>query len=181
MSDSNVDFESIAYNKQFGDKRYLPLIPNSAYGPNDNFNPESGHVLSSLMAKIHEAKVSNAETVVLWGTGSPRREFVHADDIASACLLLLQVDVSKLEFPINIGVGSDVSIKEMAEKISDIVGYSGNLRWDSSKPDGAHQKLLDSTRVRSIGWKPAVSFSDGLRQTYEWYVKSLEGHEEKVV
>lgn len=164
----------LAYNKQYGDKRFIPVIPNSAYGPNDNFNPKSGHVLSALMSRFHEAKASGAESVTLWGSGSPRREFVHADDIADACLYLLQQDVSALEFPLNIGVGSDISIKELAEAIVDIVGYKGRLEWDRSKPDGAPRKLLDSSRLRSFGWEPKTSFDDGLRNTYEWYRQQVQ-------
>ena len=162
----------LAYNKQYGDKRFIPVIPNSAYGPNDNFDPKSGHVLSALMSRFHAAKESGVEAVTLWGSGSPRREFVHADDIADACLHLLQQDVSALEFPLNIGVGSDISIKELAETIAGVVGYKGRLEWDRTKPDGAPRKLLDSTRLRSFGWEPRVSFSEGLRNTYEWYVKN---------
>lgn len=162
----------LAYNKQYGDKRFIPVIPNSAYGPNDNFDPKSGHVLSALMSRFHEAKESGIEAVTLWGSGSPRREFVHTDDIADACLHLLQQDVSALEFPLNIGVGSDISIKELAETIAGVVGYKGRLEWDRTKPDGAPRKLLDSARLRAFGWEPKVSFNEGLRNTYEWYVKN---------
>jgi GDP-L-fucose synthase len=159
----------LAYNKQHGDKRFIPVIPNSAYGPNDNFDSKSGHVLSSLMARFHAAKIAGLDFVTLWGSGSPRREFVHADDIAAACLHLLQNEVSSLEFPLNIGVGSDVSIRQLAEMIASIVGYHGRLEWDASKPDGAPRKLLDSSRLKSYGWKPSVQLHEGLRSTYEWY------------
>jgi GDP-L-fucose synthase len=164
----------LAYNKQYGDKCFIPVIPNSAYGPNDNFDPKSGHVLSALMSRFHEAKVSEADAVTLWGSGSPRREFVHADDIADACLHLLQRDVSALELPLNIGVGCDISIKELAETIAEVVGYQGRLDWDRTKPDGAPRKLLDSTRLRSFGWESKVSFNEGLRNTYEWYVRNAK-------
>lgn len=164
----------LAYNKQYGDKRFIPIIPNSAYGPNDNFNPKSGHVLSALMSRFHEAKVNKADAVALWGSGSPRREFVHADDIADACLHLLQQDVSALEFPLNIGVGSDISIKELAEMIATVVGYTGRLEWDLTKPDGAPRKLLDSSRLQSFGWKPKVIFTEGLSSTYEWYLRNVQ-------
>ena len=163
----------LAYNKQYGDKRFIPVIPNSAYGPNDNFNPKSGHVLSALMSRFHEAKVNGADAVTLWGSGSPRREFVHVDDIADACLHLLQQDVSALEFPLNIGVGSDISIKELAEMIATVVGYTGRLEWDLTKPDGAPRKLLDSSRLQSFGWKPKVIFTEGLSSTYEWYLRNI--------
>ena len=162
----------LAYNKQYGDKRFIPVIPNSAYGPNDNFDSKSGHVLSALMSRFHEAKTTGAAAVTLWGSGSPRREFVHADDIADACLHLLRQDVSALDFPLNIGVGSDISIRELAEKIAGVVGYKGRLEWDRSKPDGAPRKLLDSARLRASGWEPRISLDEGLRNTYEWYVRN---------
>lgn len=161
----------LAYNRQLGKTCFLPVIPNSAYGPNDNFDPQSGHVLSALMARFHEAKMSGAGNVTLWGSGSPHREFVHADDIADACLHLLQRDVSALEFPLNIGVGADISIRELAEKIASVVGYAGKLDWDTTKPDGAPRKLLDSARLRASGWSPAISFDAGLRNTYDWYLQ----------
>jgi GDP-L-fucose synthase len=164
----------LAYNKQYGDKRFIPVIPNSAYGPNDNFNPKSGHVLSALMSRFHEAKASGADAITLWGSGSPRREFVHADDIADACLYLLQQDVSTLEFPLNIGVGSDISIKDLAEMIATVVGYTGRLEWELTKPDGAPRKLLDSSRLQSFGWKPKVIFTEGLSSTYEWYLRNVK-------
>jgi GDP-L-fucose synthase len=164
----------LAYNKQYGDKRFIPVIPNSAYGPNDNFNPKSGHVLSALMSRFHEAKASGAEVVSLWGSGSPFREFVHADDIADACLHLLQQDVTTLDFPLNIGAGSDISIKTLAEKIAGVVGYEGRLEWDRTKPDGAPRKLLDSGRLRSSGWEPKTGFDEGLRDTYEWYLRNVQ-------
>jgi GDP-L-fucose synthase len=109
--------------------------------------------------------------VTLWGSGSPRREFIHADDIADACIRLLSQDVSALEFPVNIGVGEDISIKELAEAIAAIAGYAGRLDWDQSKPDGAPRKLLDSARLRSFGWQPKIGFAAGLRATYEWYTQ----------
>ena len=162
----------LAYNKQYGNKRFLPVIPNSAYGPNDNFDPKSGHVLSALIARFHEAKERNLTSVTLWGSGSPRREFVHADDIADACLHLLQQDVSALELPLNIGGGDDISIKALAETIAEVVGYKGRLDWDRTKPDGAPRKLLDSARLRAFGWLPKVDFAGGLRTTYEWYLRN---------
>lgn len=160
----------LAYNKQDHDTRFIPVIPNSAYGPHDNFDPKSGHVLSALMARFHQAKVSGAESVTLWGSGSPRREFIHADDIADACVHLLTQDNITLELPLNIGVGADVSIKELAELIAGVVGYKGRLEWDRTKPDGAPRKLLDSARIQSLGWKPSVGLAGGLSDTYHWYV-----------
>lgn len=160
----------LAYNQQYGEQRFIPVIPNSAYGPNDNFDPKSGHVLSSLIRRLYEARVTGAGSVMLWGSGTPRREFVHADDIADACVRLLSHDTTALELPINIGVGRDYSIKELAETVAAVVGYSGSIDWDTSKPDGAPRKLLDSSRMNSLGWKAATPFKDGLKNTYEWYL-----------
>lgn len=160
----------LAYNKQDHETRFIPVIPNSAYGPHDNFDPKSAHVLSALIARFHQAKVSGAESVLLWGSGLPRREFIHADDIADACVHLLRKDDLAVELPINIGMGQDVSIKELAELIAGIVGYRGKLQWDPTKPDGAPRKLLDSARIRSLGWKPRVAFAEGVAATYRWYV-----------
>jgi GDP-L-fucose synthase len=162
----------LSYNKQDRDTRFIPVIPNSVYGPYDNFDPKSGHVLSALMARFDEARVSGAESVTLWGSGSPRREFIHADDIADACAHLLTQDNATLEPPLNIGVGADVSIKELAELIAGVVGYKGRLEWDLTKPDGAPRKLLDSARIRSLGWKPKVGLAKGLSSTYQWYVSN---------
>lgn len=160
----------LAYNKQDQGTRFIPVIPNSAYGPHDNFDPKSGHVLSALMARFHQAKVSGAESVTLWGSGSPRREFIHADDIADACVHLLTQDAAAIELPLNVGVGADVSIKELAELVAGVVGYKGRLEWDLTKPDGAPRKLLDSARIQSLGWKPSVGLAAGLASTYQWYV-----------
>lgn len=170
----------LAYNRQDRDTRYIPVIPNSVYGPCDNFDPNSAHVLSSLMARFHQAKVSGAESVVLWGTGLPRREFVHADDVADACVHLLHQDELAVELPLNIGVGRDVSIKELAEMIAHVVGYRGRLEWDLTKPDGAPRKLLDSTRIRSLGWKPQIGLGQGLAETYRWYVRQVETETESM-
>jgi GDP-L-fucose synthase len=164
----------LAYNKQDHDTRFIPVIPNSAYGPCDNFDPKSAHVLSALLARLHAAKLTGAESVGLWGSGSPRREFVHADDIADACVHLLAEEDLTIEFPINIGIGQDVSIKELAELIASVVGYRGELNWDSTKPDGAPRKLLDSARIRSLGWKPSIGLREGLTETYRWYVEHLK-------
>jgi GDP-L-fucose synthase len=163
----------LAFNQQYGEKRFIPVIPNSAFGPNDNFHPESGHVLSALIRRFHEAKESKAPSITLWGSGKPRREFIHADDIADACLLLLEGETSQLQFPLNLGTGKDFSIRELAETIANIVGYLGKLEWDTSKPDGAPQKLLDSSRLLSFGWRPTVDFTSGLKSTYQWYLNSM--------
>lgn len=161
-----------AYNKQFGGQRYISVIPNSAYGPNDNFDPKSGHVLSVLINRFHEAKIRNAKSITLWGSGSPRREFVHSDDIADACLFILENE-SDINSPINIGVGEDFSIKELAESIATVTGFQGEILWDTSKPDGAPRKLLDSQRINGYGWKAKVKFNEGLKSTYEWYLANI--------
>jgi GDP-L-fucose synthase len=160
----------LAYNQQYGEQRFIPVIPNSAFGPNDNFDPRSGHVLSSLIRRFHEARQAGAKSVTLWGSGTPRREFIHTDDIADACIALLAGNTTTLELPLNLGTGSDLSIRELAETIARVIGYSGAIEWDTSKPDGAPRKLLDSSRLRAFGWKPMVNFEEGLKTTYQWYL-----------
>jgi len=160
----------LAYNAQYGAGRFVPVIPNSAFGPQDDFDPASGHVLSALIARFHAAKMSGAPSVTLWGTGTPRREFVYADDIADACLDLLDADLSAVELPLNLGSGDDFSIRELAERIATVVGYVGRIEWDTTKPDGAPRKLLDCARLRALGWRPRTSFDAALRATYAWYV-----------
>jgi len=163
----------LAYNQQYGEKRFIPVIPNSAFGPNDNFDPKSGHVLSALIRRFHEAKEAKESSVTLWGSGNPRREFIHADDIAEACLVLLRGDTSQLQFPLNLGTGKDFSIRELAENIASVVGYTGKLEWDTSKPDGAPRKLLDSSQLLTFGWRPSVDLAGGLKSTYQWYLDSM--------
>ena len=165
----------IAYNKQDGDNRFIPVIPNSVYGPNDNFNPNSGHVLSALIRRFHEAKQENAQKVTLWGTGTPRREFLHSDDLARACLHLLADNASLPDLPINIGTGSDVSIHELADLVRGVVGYDGGIDLDPSKPDGAPRKLLDSARMLGTGWAPQITLDEGLQKTYEWFLHKIDG------
>jgi len=162
----------LAYNKQYGEQRFIPVIPNSAFGPNDNFAPKSGHVLSSLIRRFHEAHQTGAESLTLWGSGTPRREFIHTNDIADACIALLTGNTSTLELPLNLGTGRDFSIRELAESIADVIGYSGTLEWDTSKPDGAPRKLLDSSRLRAFGWQPTVDFEEGVKDTYQWYLNN---------
>ena len=162
-----------AINRQNGSVSFIPVIPNSAYGPNDNFDLSSSHVLSALIRRFYEGKKHNKSSVTLWGTGSPRREFIYADDIVSACLMLVEASLDDEDLPINIGVGSDISIKELAEKIRHIVGYSGTIEWDTSKPDGAPTKLLDNSRIKSIGWKSQTDFDTGLESTCQWYLDNI--------
>lgn len=158
-----------AYNQQYGRRAFIPVIPNSAYGPNDDFNPQTGHVLSALISRFHEAKTAGRDTVTLWGTGTPRREFIHVSDIAGAVIRLLTLDDITMDLPINIGSGTDYAIRELAETIARAVGYTGSIAWDTDKPDGAPCKLLDCTRLRSTGWTPRIDLESGLRDTYDWY------------
>ncbi|MCP9447728.1 MAG: GDP-L-fucose synthase [Nitrospira sp.] len=159
----------LAYNRQDGIARFFPIIPNSTYGPHDNFDIESGHVLAALIARFHQAKQHCLSEVRLWGTGLPRREFIHADDVAEACLYLFQHDSDTLPLPLNVGVGYDVSIKDLAALVAEVVGYRGTICWDDSKPDGAPRKLLDSSKLRQLGWTPSIDLGEGIKKTYQWY------------
>ena len=155
-----------AYSREYG-ANFISVMPTNLYGPNDNFDLETSHVLAALLRKAHEAKTRKDRKLTVWGSGKPRREFLHVDDLASACLLLLEkYDSSEI---INVGWGEDISICELAELICDIVGFDGDLTWDASKPDGAPRKLLDITKLRTLGWKPSIPLRDGIARTYEWY------------
>jgi GDP-L-fucose synthase len=157
------------YRKQYG-RDWISAMPTNLYGIGDNFNPETSHVLPAMIRRFHEAKIQNLSEVTLWGTGSPRREFLHVDDLARACLHLLEVYHDGM--PINVGCGHDVTIKELAETVARIVGFEGKMNWDSSKPDGTPQKLLDTSRINALGWEPTVTLEDGIRNTYEWFTES---------
>jgi GDP-L-fucose synthase len=147
---------------------FISVMSTNLYGPNDNFDLETSHVLAALLRKAHEAKTRKDRKLVAWGSGKPRREFLHVDDLASACLLLLeQYDSAEI---INVGCGEDISIRELAELICDVIGFDGDLIWDASKPDGTPRKLLDITKLRALGWKPSVPLRDGIAQTYEWFL-----------
>jgi len=156
-----------AYAREKG-KKFISVMPTNLYGPNDNFDLETSHVLEALLRKAHEAKTRNEKKLVVWGTGEPRREFLHVDDLAAACLLLLE----KYDLPeiINIGYGEDITIRELAELICDVVGFDGELVWDKTKPDGTPRKLLDVTSIRKLGWEPTISLRNGIAQTYEWFL-----------
>ena len=156
-----------AYNREYG-ANFISAMPTNLYGPNDNFDLETSHVLPALLRKAHEAKTRKDQKLIAWGTGKPRREFLHVDDLASACLLLLE----KYDSPeiINVGYGEDVSIRELAELICDVVGFNGELAWDTTKPDGTPRKLLDVTKLRELGWKPAITLRNGVASTYEWFL-----------
>ncbi|MCL6473234.1 MAG: GDP-L-fucose synthase [Firmicutes bacterium] len=159
-----------AYNRQYG-TNFISVMPTNLYGPNDNFDLQNSHVLPALIRKFHEAKVSGAPSVVVWGTGSPRREFLHVDDLADACLFLIQ-NYGSSEL-INIGVGEDLTIKELALLIREVVGFEGELEFDSSKPDGMAQKLLDVSKINNLGWRAQIGLRQGIEMTYRWYVESL--------
>lgn len=158
-----------AYRRQYGHK-WITAMPTNMYGPGDNFDLENSHVLPALIRKFHDAKTLGNSLVTLWGTGSPRREFLHSDDLGRACVFLLEHyddDVA-----INVGVGEDIAIKELAELIKRVVGFEGAINWDSSKPDGAPRKLLDVSRLESLGWSPKISLQYGVQTTYNWYTKN---------
>jgi len=156
-----------AYVREHG-ANFISMMPTNLYGPNDNFDLETSHVLPALLRKAHEAKTRKDRELIVWGSGKPRREFLHVDDLASACLLLLE----KYDSPeiINVGCGEDISIRELAELICDIVGFDGQLNWDATKPDGTPRKLLDVTKLRSLGWKPSIPLREGIARTYEWFL-----------
>ena len=159
-----------AYAREYG-ANFISAMPTNLYGPNDNFNLETSHVLAALLRKAHEAKVSGAREIVVWGSGEPRREFLHVDDLAEACLFLLQnYDSPEI---INIGTGYDLTVSELAELICDVVGFTGELAWDRTKPDGTPCKLLDVSKLESLGWKPTIPLREGIAQTYERFVQNL--------
>ena len=155
-----------AYRDQYG-CNYISVMPTNLYGPNDNYDLTTSHVLPALIRKIHEAKISNAPLVVIWGTGTPMREFLHADDLADACFYLIQ-HYDEPGF-INIGVGEDIAIKDLAALIKKIIGYDGDIVHDLSKPDGTPRKLMDVSKLTGLGWKAKISLEDGIRKVYEEY------------
>jgi GDP-L-fucose synthase len=155
-----------AYRNQYGHK-WISAMPTNMYGPGDNFDLESSHVLPALIRKFHDAKTRSDSKVTLWGTGAPLREFLHSDDLASACLYLLEN--YNEDIAINVGTGKDISIKELADLIRGIVGFEGQIEWDSSKPDGTPRKLLDVSRITNLGWIAETELRDGLESTYAWF------------
>jgi GDP-L-fucose synthase len=157
-----------AYRKQHG-RDYISCQPTNLYGPNDNFNLATSHVLPALLRKAHEAKVANASTMTVWGTGSPLREFLHVDDMADACVYLLRNYSG--DVPLNVGWGEDISIRDVAGLIKETVGFEGELVFDSTKPDGTPRKLLDTTRINGLGWRPQISLREGLRGYYAWFLE----------
>ena len=160
-----------AYNYQYKTD-YVTVMPTNLFGPNDNFEPETSHVMPALIQKIHQAKISKAKHVTIWGTGSPKREFLHVDDMASACIFLMEKESFK--DIINIGSGFDLTIRELAEMICKIIGFTGELNFDTSKPDGPPRKLLDISRLQSLGWQPKFILEDSIASTYSWFLENYK-------
>ena len=167
-----------AYRRQYS-KHWISAMPTNLFGPNDNFDLQTSHVPAAFIRRFHEAKTSKATHVTMWGTGTPRREFLHVDDLADACLTLLESYDSAET--INIGSGSDISIAEFAALVAKVVGYEGEILWDTSKPDGMPRKLLDVSRLNALGWHPQISLERGLASTYRWYQKNLPNHPYPIV
>lgn len=155
-----------SYNQQYG-TTFISAMPTNLYGINDNFHPENSHVLPALIRRFHEAKLADSESISIWGTGNPRREFLHSDDLADAVLFLME-NYNDSEI-VNIGCGEDQTIRVLAETIREVVGYSGSLEFDSSRPDGTPQKMLDISKIRVLGWTPEIPLKNGLEQVYQWY------------
>lgn len=169
-----------SYNRQYG-RDYRSVMPANLYGENDNFHPENAHVIPALIRRFHEAKLAHAKEVVAWGSGAPKREFLHVDDMARACIFVMNLERSYHQQQtqpmcshINIGCGRDYTIKELTEMIAKIVGFQGKISWDTSKPDGTPRKLLDSTRLKSLGWQAQIGLTEGLTKTYQWFVKQQQ-------
>ncbi|WDN88204.1 GDP-L-fucose synthase [Desulfosarcina sp. BuS5] len=160
-----------SYNRQYG-TQYISIMPTNLYGPHDNFDLETSHVLPAFIRKFHEAKAEGKSEVEIWGTGTPKRELLHVDDLAEACLFLMN-NYNESEI-INVGSGIDITIKELAEKTASITGYRGKLCFDTSKPDGTPLKLLDISKIKSLGWQASIELDDGIRNTYQWYKENLD-------
>ena len=166
-----------SYNRQYGTD-YRSVMPTNLYGENDNFHLENSHVIPAMIRKFHDAKTSQSPNVTLWGTGIAMREFLHVDDMAAACLHVLglskehyQACTEPMLSHLNVGTGTDVTIRELAETIQHVVGYQGDIIWDSSKPDGAPRKLMDVSKIKSLDWQPQITLADGLASTYSWFVE----------
>lgn len=165
------------YRKQYG-VIYHSAMPTNLYGPGDNYHPQNSHVMPALIRRFHEAKVAAQEEVVAWGTGRPQREFMHVDDLADACAFLLQLD--NPPDLTNVGFGTDVTIRELVEIVAEVVGYQGRIVWDKSKPDGTPRKLLDTSRLNNLGWKPRIPLVAGLTQTYQAFLAELDSNRLRV-
>ena len=158
-----------SYARQYG-KNFISGMPTNLYGPHDNYDLHNSHVLPAFIRKVHEAKQAGAKSITVWGTGTPRREFLHTDDLADACIFLLEnYDQPDL---VNIGCGEDVTIRELAETVCDVLGFDGSLEFDASKPDGTPRKLLDISKIKSLGWSPKIPLRDGIANAYDWFVKN---------
>lgn len=165
-----------SYNRQYG-RDYRSVMPTNLYGPNDNFHPDNSHVIPALLRRFHEAKLANAPEVIAWGSGSPMREFLHVDDMAAASIFVMDLDkgtyethTSPMLSHINVGTGVDCTIRELTETVANVVGYSGNIVWDTTKPDGAPRKLMNVERLKALGWKYKIELSEGLKTTYDWFL-----------
>ncbi|MCC7299629.1 MAG: GDP-L-fucose synthase [Verrucomicrobia bacterium] len=173
-----------AYNRQYG-TNFISAMPTNMYGPGDNYHPENSHVLPALIRRFHEAKQSGAKEVVCWGTGTPLREFLYSDDLAEACVFLVEkanykamafTDISgTVQSHINIGSGKEATIREIAETVKRVVGFTGEIKWDTSKPDGTPRKLMDSSRINALGWTPKVFLEEGLKQAYADFLSRMNG------
>lgn len=171
-----------AYNRQYGTE-FIAVMPTNLYGPGDNFHPDNSHVLPALIRRFHEAKVSGASQVTVWGSGTPRRELLYVDDMAAGSLYLMQLESQELQpillnYPqpcfLNLGTGVDASIREIAETVKSVIGYTGELVFDSTKPDGTPQKLQDVSRINSLGWHAQMSLRDGIEKTYHWFLTNID-------
>ncbi len=167
-----------SYNRQYG-RDYRSVMPTNLYGPNDNYHPENSHVIPALLRRFHEVKIAQGDEVVIWGSGKPKREFLHVDDMAAACVHVMELDSAIYQAytrpmlsHINVGTGVDCTIRELAETVARVTGFTGRLVFDASKPDGAPRKLLDVSRLATMGWKASIGLEDGLRDAYRWYVKN---------
>ena len=166
-----------SYNRQYG-RDYRSVMPTNLYGPNDNFHPENSHVIPALLRRFHEAKLVGAKQVTAWGTGEPKREFLHVDDMAAASVHVMELDTPTYQANtrpmlshINVGTGVDCTIKELTETVARVVGFEGKIVWDTSKPDGAPRKLMDVSRLKTLGWEASISLEDGLRDAYQWFLQ----------
>ncbi|NOX51702.1 MAG: GDP-L-fucose synthase [Gammaproteobacteria bacterium] len=169
-----------SYNRQYG-VDYRSVMPTNLYGPNDNFHPENSHVIPAMLRRFHEAKLRGDASVLVWGTGNPKREFLHVDDMAAASIYVMELDKARYEkntepmlSHINVGTGLDCTIRELSETIARVVGFQGKLEFDASKPDGSPRKLMDESRLRSLGWEASIALEDGLRDAYQWFLKHQE-------
>jgi GDP-L-fucose synthase len=169
-----------SYNRQYG-VDYRSVMPTNLYGPNDNFHPENSHVIPAMLRRFHEAVLSNAEKVVVWGSGKPMREFLYVDDMAAASIHVMNLDSETYQAHtqpmlshINVGTGQDCTIRELAETIAKVTGFKGELEFDATKPDGAPRKLMDVSRLKSLGWSASVSLEEGLKRAYRWFLDNQD-------